>query len=191
MPLYTATKRLFGTSLSSWVWSFVCTWKISKPAACACAHAVDHAKFKTTKIYSQGILVDYTKICTNENFPLYGIRKLAGSSVMTHRSWSLTKTQQDNRKHQFVLNWLRNVIKCTLNYIPEPIKHTKTSVFCYAVTFHSEIRLGSASVCHDKTTCKLSLTSSEVWFFYVLPPLGYLVLTCVELFNTMLRENQP
>ena len=32
-------------------------WNISKPAACACAcvRAVDHAKFKTTKIYSQGI----------------------------------------------------------------------------------------------------------------------------------------
>ena len=73
MPLYTATKRLLGTSLSSWLRSFVCTWNISKPAACACAHAVDHAKFKTTKIYSQGILVDYSKICTNENFPLYGI----------------------------------------------------------------------------------------------------------------------
>ena len=26
---------------------------------------------KTTKIYSQGILVNYTKICTNENFPLF------------------------------------------------------------------------------------------------------------------------
>ena len=24
-----------------------------------------------------------------------------------------------------VLNWLRNIIECTLNYIPEPIKHTK------------------------------------------------------------------
>ena len=41
---------------------------------CTRARAVDHAKFKTTKIYSQGILVNYTKICTNENFPLYGIR---------------------------------------------------------------------------------------------------------------------
>ena len=39
----------------------------------ACIHAVDHAKFKTTTIYSQGILVNYTKICTNENFPLYGV----------------------------------------------------------------------------------------------------------------------
>ena len=36
------------------------------------ARAVDHAKFKTAKIYSQDILVNYTKICTNENFPLYG-----------------------------------------------------------------------------------------------------------------------
>ena len=43
-----------------------------EPVACACMRAVDHAKFKTTKIYSQGILVNYTKICTNENFPLYG-----------------------------------------------------------------------------------------------------------------------
>ena len=42
-----------------------------EPAACTCTLA-DHAKFKTTKIYSQGILVNYIKICTNENFPLYG-----------------------------------------------------------------------------------------------------------------------
>ena len=35
----------------------------------------------------------------------------------------LSKTQQGSRKHQFsMLNWLRNVIKCALNYIPEPIK---------------------------------------------------------------------
>ena len=55
---------------------FVCTWNISK-LACpnwpaierTCAHAVDHAKFKTTKTCSH--LVNYTKICTNENFPLY------------------------------------------------------------------------------------------------------------------------
>ena len=76
MPLYTATKRLLGTSLSytkklGVIFLKVCTWNISKPAACACMRAVDHAKFKTTKIYSQGILVDYSKFCTNENFPLY------------------------------------------------------------------------------------------------------------------------
>ena len=51
---------------------FVCTWNISKPTACTCTHAVDHAKLKTTKIYSQVILVKYSKICTNENFLLYG-----------------------------------------------------------------------------------------------------------------------
>ena len=39
--------------------------------ACTCARAVDHANFKTKKIYSQGILVNYSKICTNENFLLY------------------------------------------------------------------------------------------------------------------------
>ena len=91
-----------------------------------------------------------------------GLRKLAGSSVTTP-SPNPTKTQQDSRKHQFsVLNWLRNVIKCASNYIPEPIKHTKTSVFCCAVKFCSGIWLGSPYVCHDKTTSKLSLTSSEV-----------------------------
>ena len=42
------------------------------------ARAVDHAKFKTTKMYSQGILVDYSKFCTNENFPLYGIPQNGG-----------------------------------------------------------------------------------------------------------------
>ena len=51
-------------------------WNISKRAACACAHAVDHAKFKTKKIYSQVILVNYSKICTNENFPLYDILRI-------------------------------------------------------------------------------------------------------------------
>ena len=56
----------------------VCTWNISKRACPnqpaierTLTRVVDHAKFKTTKIYSQGILVNYTKICTNENFPLY------------------------------------------------------------------------------------------------------------------------
>ena len=33
-----------------------------------------HTKFKNTKIYSNGVLVNHTKISTNENFPLYGIR---------------------------------------------------------------------------------------------------------------------
>ena len=48
-----------------------------------------------------------------------------------------------------------------INYIPEPIKHTKTGVFCYAVKFRSGIGVGSAIVCHDKTTSKLSLTRSK------------------------------
>ena len=29
-------------------------------------------KLKSTKIYSKGVLVNYTKISINENFPLYG-----------------------------------------------------------------------------------------------------------------------
>ena len=83
---------------------------------------------------------------------------------------SPTKTQQDSRKHQFsVLNWLRNVIKCALNYIPEPIKDTKTTFFCYAVKFRLGIGLGSASVCHDKTTSKLSLTSSMQGLISLVP----------------------
>ena len=32
-----------------------------------------HTKLKNTKIYSKGVLVNHTKISTNENFPLYGI----------------------------------------------------------------------------------------------------------------------
>ena len=31
-----------------------------------------HTKLKNTKIYSKGVLVNHTKISTNENFPLYG-----------------------------------------------------------------------------------------------------------------------
>ena len=96
-----------------------------------------------------------------------GVRKLAGSSVIAYRSSSQPDPRPKlNRIAEntgfSVLNWLRNVIKCALNYIPEPIKHTKTSVFCYAVEFCSGIGLGSPYVCHDKTTSKPSLTSSEV-----------------------------
>ena len=89
---------------------------------------------------------------------------------MTHIRWSQPDPQAklhsaaENTGFS-VFNWLRNVIWCALNYIPEPIKHTKTSVFWCAVKFRSGIRLGSPYVCHDKTTSKLSLTSSEVWFF--------------------------
>ena len=32
-----------------------------------------HTKLKSTKIYSKGVLVNHTKISTNENFPLYSI----------------------------------------------------------------------------------------------------------------------
>ena len=56
---------------------FVCSWNIGKwacpngwPLNVHACIAVDHAKYKTTKIYSQG---NYMKICTNEIFLLYGI----------------------------------------------------------------------------------------------------------------------
>ena len=68
-----------------------------------------------------------------------------------------------------MFNWLRNVIKCALNYIPEPIKDTKTTFFCYAVKFRLGIGLGSPSVCHDKTTSKLSLTSSMQGLISLVP----------------------
>ena len=48
-----------------------------------CLHAVNHAKFKTTKIYSLVILVNYMKICSNENLPLYGIL------ILTHKCFFL------------------------------------------------------------------------------------------------------
>ena len=68
--------------------------------------------------------------------------RLAGSFVMTHIRWSQpdpwAKLHSTAENTGFiVLNWLRNVIKCASNYIPEPIKHTKTSVFCYPVEFWS------------------------------------------------------
>ena len=50
--------------------------------------------------------------------------------VMAHRSWSEPNPQPklnsiaENTGFS-VLNWIRNVIYCALNYIPEPIKHTK------------------------------------------------------------------
>ena len=72
-------------------------------------------------------------------------------------AWSLRKAQQGSRKHKFsILNWFRNDIL-------QPIKHTKTSVFHFLVEFCSGIRLGSATVCHHRTTSKLSFTSSKVW----------------------------
>ena len=51
--------------------------------------------------------------------------------------------------------WLRNVIKCTLN---EPVKRTKLMFSTIQLSFV----WGSASVCHNKTTSKLSLTSSKI-----------------------------
>ena len=56
-----------------------------------------------------------------------------------------------------MLNWLGNVSQCTLNY-------SKSSVFCFAVEFCLGIRLGSAYVYYNKTTSKLWLTSSKIWF---------------------------
>ena len=47
-----------------------------------------HAKLKRTKIYSKGFWVWYTKICTNENFPLYGTNVWNVSS-MWHTSDAL------------------------------------------------------------------------------------------------------
>ena len=41
---------------------------------CTISHS-KHTKLKNTKIYSKGILVNHTKISTNENFPLYGMRR--------------------------------------------------------------------------------------------------------------------
>ena len=81
MPLYTITKRLFGTSISKQLGVVTSSAHrvlanghvlIGLPFEPVCTCGVDHAKFKTTKIYSQGILVNYIKVCTNENFPLYG-----------------------------------------------------------------------------------------------------------------------
>ena len=71
MPLYTITKRLFSTSISNQLGVVISSAHRVlanghiliglpfEPAACVCTCAVDHAKFKTTKIYSQGILINY------------------------------------------------------------------------------------------------------------------------------------
>ena len=37
--------------------------------------ALARAKIKTTKISSEGLTGNSTKVCTSENFPLYGIVK--------------------------------------------------------------------------------------------------------------------
>ena len=97
-------------------------------------------------------------------------KKLTGSFVITHRSWSQADPQVTlNRiaeNTSCVLNWLRNVIKWALNYIPEPIKYTKTS---YLVGCHLGISLGSASVCYNKTTSKLLLDQDLIFFFFFCP----------------------
>jgi len=54
------------------------------------------------------------------------LRKLAGSSFITYRSWSQPnpgpKLIRIAKKHQFgVLNWLRDAIKYAFDYIPGPI----------------------------------------------------------------------
>ena len=46
-----------------------------------------HTKLKNTKIYSKGILVNHTKISTNENFPLYGRHRLQPQSYL-HATYS-------------------------------------------------------------------------------------------------------
>ena len=51
-----------------------------------------HTKLKNTKIYSKGILVNHTKISTNEIFPLYGsvratfrgIARILGKGVLDY-----------------------------------------------------------------------------------------------------------
>ena len=63
MPLYTPTKP-FARGIAN-------RHVLIGPPLNVHTHAVACAKFKTTKIYSQGILVNYTKICTNENSPLH------------------------------------------------------------------------------------------------------------------------
>ena len=39
-----------------------------------------HAKIKTTKMSSEGLTGNFAKVCTSENFPLYGIYQF--SSVL-------------------------------------------------------------------------------------------------------------
>ena len=58
-------------------------------------------------------------------------------------------------------DWLKHVIKCPLNYIPEPIKVVFSAMLL-------SFAWGSASVCYNKTTNKLSFTTSKRCFFYVL-----------------------
>ena len=48
---------------------------------------------------------------------------LVASFVITHRNWSQLNRIAENTGYS-ALNWLRNLDKCALNYIPEPIKHT-------------------------------------------------------------------
>ncbi len=42
-----------------------------------------HAKFKNTKFYSKGNSVIYAKICTYQNFPLYGILSMCTNRIKT------------------------------------------------------------------------------------------------------------
>ena len=72
-------------------------------------HAVDHAKFKTTKIYSQGILVHYTKICTNKNFSLYGT--WIANWYRSPKSWDLQLVIRHIKK------WSTNVLHTSAIYL--------------------------------------------------------------------------
>ena len=73
---------------------------------------------------------------------------------------------------------------CMLPYIRDQILELVNESLLVVLLQHTEadssrtrpklnrIAENTSYVCHGKTTSKLSLSSSEVWFFYVLPPLG-------------------
>ena len=75
--------------------------------------------------------------------------------------------------------WVTSMTECSLALAQEcnevQITFLSQSSTCTKPMFSTillSFAWGSASVCHNKTNSKLSLTRSEVWFLYVLPPPG-------------------
>ena len=64
-------------------------------------------------------------------------------------------------------NWSQKMTTAVYFSNAEKVRGSQLSTLnCYSVECCLGIRLGSASVCHNKTTSKLSLTSSKIWSLF-------------------------
>ena len=106
-------------------------------SSCACAQsptASIYTKLKNTKIYSKGILVNHTKISTNENFPLYG---------------SLVSRPSHVLQHQLLVhmpNWPTYTSKKQYTVVNRSFHHSGIPPFHHSTMFHSIVPLLHSTV---------------------------------------------